>query len=178
MNKEKQKTVGRSAGKGFTLVELIVAVGIFALLMVLSVGALLAIVSANKNAQGIRSAVDNLNFSLETMARTIRTGSNYNCNGGDCSGGTSLSFTDQSGSVVTYRKNGGEIDRIYNGAVLAMTAPEVTINRLNFYVNGAASGDKVQPNVLIIIDGTVNYKGVLSTGFNIETLAVQRYFNK
>jgi type II secretory pathway pseudopilin PulG len=184
--------VPRSTKVGFTLVELIVAVGIFALLMVLSVGALLAIVAANKNAQGIKSAVDNLNFSLETMARSIRTGSNYDCNPStslpdDCdidhpSG--ALSFTDQKGLIITYRWDisGGvghrKIIRDYNGSINDMTAPEVDIDRLNFYVNGAAAGDSVQPNVLILVGGKVNYKGSRSTRFDVETFAVQRFFNK
>ena len=171
--------------KGFTLVELIISVGIFSLLMVLSVGALLAIVSANKNAQGIKSAVENLNFSLETMARTIRSGSNYVCestdDGGNC---VSISFFDRSGAYkvfkesvgvkINYYLSGRTLMRTIDGAnAVSMTAPEVGIDILRFHID-----INKQPRVLIVVDGSVNYKNTLITKFNVETLAVQRYFNK
>ncbi len=170
---------------GFTLVELIISVGIFSLLMVLSVGALLAVVSANKNAQGIKSAVENLNFSLETMARTIRSGSNYVCEDTNSDGKCNhISFYDRSGAYEVFNENVGvKIDYYLYGATLmrtvsganpvAMTSSDVSVNLLRFDIDIMK-----QPNVLIIIDGLVNYKNTLETKFQIETLAVQRYFNK
>ncbi|MEK7646088.1 MAG: type II secretion system protein [Patescibacteria group bacterium] len=64
---------------GFTLVEMIVSLGIFAVVATVSLGALVHIVSANKKAQTLQSAITNLNFALETMSREMRVGSTYFC---------------------------------------------------------------------------------------------------
>lgn len=65
--------------KGFTLIEIMVSVSIFSMVMVIVVGALLVLNDANKKAQALRAIVDNLNFAVEDMTRSIRTGKDYNC---------------------------------------------------------------------------------------------------
>lgn len=67
--------------KGFTLVEIIVAVALFAIVMVVSTGAIFTIVNANRSAQALNSVITNLNFAVESMLRDIRTGTNYDCDG-------------------------------------------------------------------------------------------------
>lgn len=68
---------------GFTLVELIVSLGIFTAVMFIATGALLSIINVNKKAQAQQSAINNINFALENMARNIRTGSRYICSNRD-----------------------------------------------------------------------------------------------
>ncbi|MBX9765465.1 type II secretion system GspH family protein, partial [Patescibacteria group bacterium] len=46
--------------RGFTLVELMVAVSIFAIVMMIGVGALLSLVQTNRRAQAINSVMNNL----------------------------------------------------------------------------------------------------------------------
>lgn len=65
--------------KGFTLVEMIVSLGIFSVVAVVALGALMKIMTANQKAQTLQSAMTNINFALEAMSREIRTGYNYNC---------------------------------------------------------------------------------------------------
>ena len=65
--------------RGFTLLEMIVSLGIFAAVAVIAVGALLKISDANRKALILKTAVNNLNFVLETMSREMRLGSNYSC---------------------------------------------------------------------------------------------------
>ena len=190
---------------GFTIVEMIVSIGIFASVLVFAVGALVSIVSANKQAQTIKTIVNNLNYSLETMIRNIRTGSNYDCEPHNSGGmpdncpissfdnfGTSLQFLDQRGYWVTYdlvsNAGGGyKITRTlqnppkYNGVVIStfdLTSPEVNINRLRFYVDGAEQGDTTQPNVRIIIGGNINLGNGRTARFDVETMATQRLFNQ
>jgi prepilin-type N-terminal cleavage/methylation domain-containing protein len=88
--------------RGFTLVEMIVAVGLFSIVMLIAVGALLALTGANRKAQALQSVMNNLNIALDGMVRSIRMGSEYHCGNGvfipggnnDCAitGGTSFSF--------------------------------------------------------------------------------------
>ena len=62
---------------GFTLIEIMVAVSIFSLIMVISMGSILSVFDANKKSQTLRTVMDNMNFTLEGMTRTIRFGRNY-----------------------------------------------------------------------------------------------------
>jgi prepilin-type N-terminal cleavage/methylation domain-containing protein len=65
--------------RGFTLVEMIVSLAIFAVVAVIAVGALLKVIDANKKAQSIQSSITNINFALESISRDIRVGTDYTC---------------------------------------------------------------------------------------------------
>ncbi|USN87558.1 MAG: type II secretion system protein [Candidatus Nomurabacteria bacterium] len=81
---------------GFTLIEMIVSLGVFAVVVTTAVGALLAIISANKQLQAEQSIMTNLSFAMDTMTREIRTGYNYYCNAYEnySAGGPNNIFTD------------------------------------------------------------------------------------
>jgi prepilin-type N-terminal cleavage/methylation domain-containing protein len=69
----------RNTQKGFTLVEMIVAVGLFAIVMLICVAALLSLVDANKKAQALQSVMNNLNVAIDGMVRSVRMGTDYHC---------------------------------------------------------------------------------------------------
>lgn len=162
-----------SRAKGYTLIELIVAIGLFSIVMTLAAGAYLLMISVNRETQAAASGIDNLSFATEVMLRTIRTGTNYSCGGGDCaSGGTSFSVTDSNGAVQTFTKTGSAITQ--NGA--SLTDPSVIISSLTFYVDGtrAAPGDYLQPYATISISGTVAIGPGKTKAFTLETGAAMR----
>ncbi len=64
---------------GFTLIEVMVSVSLFAIVMTLSLGAILSIIDGNKKAQAINSVSNNLNFAVDSMVRDIKTGYSYTC---------------------------------------------------------------------------------------------------
>lgn len=118
--------------KGFTLIEIMVAVSIFAVVMLVGVGALLTMVEVNKRAQGINSVMNNLNAAIEQMSRSIRVGSTYYCGDSsvepspselaqprDCgdNGGLLLAFEPTGGDPedvddqTVYRLNGTQLER-------------------------------------------------------------------
>lgn len=76
--------VQHTMSRGFTLVEMLVAVAIFAIVMTMSVSALMDMVSATRKAQAIQSVMNNLNVALDGMVRNVRMGTRYHCgNPGD-----------------------------------------------------------------------------------------------
>ncbi len=85
--------------KGFTLVEMIVSLGIFTVVALIAIGAFLKITDANKKSQSLKTAINNLNFALESMSREMRVGANYYC--ADSIGGGISSITALSSCTKT-----------------------------------------------------------------------------
>jgi prepilin-type N-terminal cleavage/methylation domain-containing protein len=184
--------------RGFTLIEMLVAVALFAIVMVVCVSSLLALTAANRKVHALQSVMDNLNVTLDGMVRDIRMGSTYDGSGAcasnsgapkDCTGGgTQFSYepygNGPSGIPTVYRLNAvsGQIERSKNGGVFeAITSPEVVINNMQFYVVGTNRGcsvnpcDTIQPKVVIVLKGTapvLNAKA--NTTFHIQVTAEQR----
>lgn len=194
-----------SAQRGFTLIELMVSVAIFAIIMVISLGALLSISAADRKAETVESVMNNLDFAIESMTRNIRTGYDYHCGtltGGDCtSGDTFLKFTAQDGSQVVYAfdnsatcgqtgASSGCIVRSTNGGAtyLPITAPEVIITNvagtgsgLKFYLRGSTLGnlgDNIQPNVVITVTGYIKISETQKTPFSVQTSVTQRLYDR
>ncbi len=166
--------------KGFTLVEMIVAIFVFSVVMVISTGALVSIIGANRKAQSVKSVMNNVAFSLDSMTRALRVGTDYDCGVSLCErdGSNALTFTDVDGRVVQYRLNTStnQIERdIDGGGFQALTAPEVTVDRLMFYVDGVDADG--QPRVLIVVGGRAGV-GKSETVFNIQTLVSQRSLDR
>lgn len=69
----------QSHSRAFTLVEMIVSLGIFAVVAVVALGALARIITANQKAQTLEAAMTNLNFGLDAMSRELRVGTDYEC---------------------------------------------------------------------------------------------------
>ncbi len=65
--------------KGFTLVELIVALGLFSVVSTIAIGSLLALIDNNRQLRGDQALITNVGFVLDMMSRDIRTGINYYC---------------------------------------------------------------------------------------------------
>jgi prepilin-type N-terminal cleavage/methylation domain-containing protein len=169
---------------GFTLIELIVSLGLFALIMTLASGAYLMMISYNQQAQAEASGVNNLSFALESMAREIRTGTGYNCaapGGGDCAGGrTTFYLTNTSGQSVEYTlaqapSGAYYIVRAVNGVSSPLTDPTtVSMKYLTFYVTGTSRTDAQQPHVTIVVSGTVQAGATKTVPFVVETGATMR----
>jgi prepilin-type N-terminal cleavage/methylation domain-containing protein len=64
---------------GFSLVEMIVSIAVFAVVVTIAVGALLMLIASNEKLQEEQSVMTNLSFALDSMTREIRTGTEYYC---------------------------------------------------------------------------------------------------
>lgn len=169
---------------GFTLVEMIVAVFIFSVVMIVATTAVVTMLDANRKAQATKTVMNNLNFALDAMTRAIRVGTDYECSG-DCSSGTeNFTFLDSDGRTVTYQfsetKEGkGWIERSIDGeGFLPVTAPDVDINKLTFYLEGGDSGDLTQPRLLIIVRGIAGPTTRTQVAFDLQTMITQRFLDR
>jgi prepilin-type N-terminal cleavage/methylation domain-containing protein len=154
--------------RGYTLIELIVAVGLFAIVMTMAAGAYLVMIGANRQAQALSTGMNNIGFVMEEMARSIRTGTEYSSG---C-GVSSFTFKDQDGRLTTYTLSAG---RIMKGSA-PLTAPSVTVTRLRFCAIGTdpAPTDTMQARVHIFIGGSVATGPGRIQAFDFETAATMR----
>lgn len=65
--------------KGFTLVEVMIAIGLFTVIMTIGIGAILGVNSTHRKTQSMRAVIDNLSFLMEDMTRSIRLGDYFYC---------------------------------------------------------------------------------------------------
>lgn len=178
--------------KGFTLIEIMVSVSIFAVIMLMVSSSIFTVFESNRKSQSLRAVMDNLNLSLESMTRTIRFGKGYHCDISgssppyptqDCpSGATSIAVLDSSGNTVSYELSTGVIVRkIGGGAGANITSSDVTIDKLKFYVTGStpysSGSDLAQPKVILIVDGHAGVKTTSSSYFSLQTTISQRQFD-
>lgn len=79
--------------KGFTLVEMMIAVGLFTVIMTIGIGAILSVNATHRKTQTMRAVIDNLSFLMEDMARSMRLGDSFYCQESGAPGFNELSGT-------------------------------------------------------------------------------------
>lgn len=177
--------------RGFTLIELLVSISIFTMILTVIMGSIFSVFEANRKSQSLRAVMDNLNFTLESMTRTIRFGTKYHCDitsgninePQDCvSGGNSFSVTDSDGVINIYTMTNGRIARSRDGGntYYNLTGSDVTITKLTFWIRGSqplSSGDILQPRAIIVVSGYAGAKPTSRSTFTLETMVSQRIFD-
>jgi prepilin-type N-terminal cleavage/methylation domain-containing protein len=79
---KKKLPIYKRQQEGFTLIEMIISLGIFTVVALVAVGALLKVLDANTKAITFKTTINNMNFALESMSREMRVGKTYHCNDG------------------------------------------------------------------------------------------------
>jgi hypothetical protein len=166
---------------------MMISIGIFLIVITIGMESLLNASFIHQKSQDTRSVLDSLNFMMDDMSRSIRTGSGYSCidSGGtfsasNCVGLVSaISFTASDGSNIAYSiLPGGIVQKTTSsgGTVPLTDTAHITIGAgSGFTVSGAASGnaDNLQPLVTIRLIGTITSKGT-TTSFSLQTSVSQR----
>jgi prepilin-type N-terminal cleavage/methylation domain-containing protein len=164
--------------KGFTLIEMMVALFIFSLVVVTAIGVLIISIDANGNVRGLKSAINNGHLALELMVRDLRFGSDFSCNGvGNCSGGAdNMSVVNSSGDTIVYALVNESIYKTINtDPAFAITASDVIVNDLTFFVSGVGvegNSDfvsQVQPYVAISLNVGVEETSRESVDIQLQT---------
>jgi prepilin-type N-terminal cleavage/methylation domain-containing protein len=131
--------------KGFTLVELMVVVGILSIIMLVISQPVASVIKYQRESQTTDSLRDNLQFVINKMEKELKTSANVYV---DDSG--ALRFKDQNGGFVTYSLANKVMQR--NGS--EFTDKDVfTVERLNFIVT-----DK--PNLAKLVTVSIDAKSV------------------
>jgi len=75
----KKITQAIQKNKGFTLIETLVSIALFTIVLVIVGGTVVSVIDINKRNQLVSSVVNNLNYSIDSMVRDIKTGYLYKC---------------------------------------------------------------------------------------------------
>lgn len=162
--------------KGFTLVELLVSIAIFSIVLIVVMGSIITIIDTNRKARSLTIVMNDLNFVLESVTRTIKTGEiTYpNSDGAD----TRITVVNQDEEEITYEfdAENGVINKTVGsgGTPIAVTSNDININNVRFDVFGIENNDDVQPRVLILVEGTAAVSPKISSSFKIQTTVSQR----
>jgi prepilin-type N-terminal cleavage/methylation domain-containing protein len=196
MMRDFKKTVVR---RGFTMIELMVSVGLFTIVVTITMSAYLRIIALDRVARSNNDVVTNLSYVVDAMTRGIRTGTAYQCGDGsgallgDCwhSPGNSFSFKNDQGVVVDYvlmpvaggkyaigECTGSALQFCLTNGPTPVTDPRIDVQSFNFYLRSTVTGADLQPQVLFTIKGTVTPDATLAPiPFYIQSSATMRFLN-
>ena len=184
--------------KGFSLMEILVAIAIFSVIMLLVMQIFRMATEGQRNAIAAQNIQENIRFVLEIISKEIRTAKKAGA--GDCPAGVSngkvyktntggigdeLYLKNYNNACVTYRLNGTnndrlEIERYFVGSPgLAesgfITPDEIKVSNLQFnIVYGDVSVD--QPMVVVSMDIKAVGKAIHEQSIKLQTAISSRYY--
>lgn len=169
--------------KGFTLIELLVSIALFSIVMTIALGAIVTISDSNKKARSLMSVMNNLNFAVDSMTRSFKSGEITTSNSGlpgDCFETTEVTYSgvgDQSRRVQYCwdQDNNWLTKAIGGGSAVPLTSDDVTIEYASFQVFGTPLNE--QPLLVIILEGEVRITEKITSKFSIHTSVAQRKLN-
>jgi prepilin-type N-terminal cleavage/methylation domain-containing protein len=153
--------------QGFTLIELVVAMGVFSLISVALVGLFVSSLRGEKKALNVQLVQDNARIVMETMVRELRDGSDVVFNSNQ-----NVSFKDKSGMSITYYVDACSssnvtnncIKRMASGSAINLGSENVNVTNLQFYgVSSSASLNQPRVTILFTMEsGVAPYKASIN----------------
>ena len=186
---------------GFTLLEMIVAIGVFIVVVTISLSAFLNVHDIQLKMSAFRAANDNINFAIETMVRDIEEGRCSRAIGspdtkcGDGSNDEIKFYTFNESDEISYKRDfcagssGNKCIKRKEGVIWSnITSDNVNITYLNFEVSNSnlsdvynssgifQSGDNKQPLITITVEGVAGdeNKPKLQSKINVQASVSQR----
>ena len=162
---------------GFTLLEMIVTLGLFSVVMVISLSSILNIMNVQKKILSTKTIQENLDFAITVMEREIRAGDQYGVNLSN----DEFTFRNINLVNITYKTvfnpitGNLELIRDENGSPLALTDPKINILVLDFSLSGEGNNDDAQPMVIINISADIVVDQKSSVIVNVQAAASQRF---
>ena len=183
------KLIKPRANKGFTLVELIVAMSVFLIAIVIVVGAFVRSLRTQRIVNHLMAVNSNTSLVVEQMAREIRTSYDFDLNTvapPTCTGSQfeELEFTNSKGNKVFYRKESGAIAReecageVCTGLSEPLTASNITVDRLCFLSTGNLNNNKDPWRITIFLTVDSSNPQLAGNIINFQTTVSARILPK
>ncbi|MDE1970106.1 MAG: hypothetical protein KGI50_00810 [Patescibacteria group bacterium] len=146
---------------GTTLAELIVAITLFLVVLSVLTPSLITVLRTQRNVDYLVRMQSDLSYSMEYMAREIRTGYNFiPPSAGDTS---TLQFTNAHGDDVVYHYDGTSLTkRVNGGQPIPLISSNVTLSHFQFFVTGAEPYSTTPAQTSVVILATASPKSGLT----------------
>jgi len=174
--------------QGFTLLEILVAASIFAIVITAASGIFVSAIRSQGKVLGKQMAISNTSYALEYMSRAIRMAkkdqsgdclSNADCNYSNRGGNLeAIRFLNHNEKCIEFLLEQGRIRRkksddqtnSFDANQPFTPQQELEIKRLEFKLNGECQSDQQQPTVTILVWAETEQGLVLKT----QTTVAQR----
>ena len=178
---------------GYTLIEVLVAVGIFTIIIAAPTGFFVGSLKGQLKALASQKLLDNTSYCLEYISRSLRMakkdltgacverGSNYENPAKNIS---RIRFLNYQGYCQEFSLSGGQLGKRESpneseenlGEFLPLTSDDLEIISLKFQLSGQSQDDTDQPRVTLFlkIKGAKGQKPELRPEINIQTTISQR----
>ncbi len=167
--------------KGFTLIELIISVGLFSIVAVIAASAYLNLVAIDRTTRATSDLVNNMTFVMNSIASNLRTGTAYKGCSPDGNGTCSaITFTDATGCDTTYRYLNNNISISQTGGPTCTESGQLVDSKIKvtdtkfILMGNTTAGDTYEPQVIIYISGSLSTGSTKQSTFTIQTTATQR----
>ena len=144
------KTPQLTGERGFTLIEMIVSLGVFSVVVTTAVSAMLVLISTNQQLQSEQSVMTNLAFALDTMTREIRTGYYYYCD-------SEANYSSSGPNNIFNNSNNHEniVDRNVQDCPNGRSPSTDNLQGISFYEGGSSiTGETGARRIMYFFDGT------------------------
>lgn len=181
-NKKSARRFGRC---GFTVAELLIAVGLFTTIITIAIGAYIKMLQQQGLMTGLMAANDNVSLVLEQIMREIRTGKDFNPDSGNKL--ESLSFINDRGCEVTYSFFSNSIKRSQVDNIICeasegiLTSENVKIGEFSFNINkksgnGVLAGTDFEEIEIVIKVSNEEAAGVEKENEIRTRVSARKYF--
>lgn len=169
--------------KGFTLVELTVAVALFAVTIVSAMNIFKFVAEGQRNAIAAQNIQASMRYALEVISKEIRMAKKSNA--GECgatstkvyfsAAGQNLKFKNNAGECVEYSLVGNRFQIDRNGTAGFVTPDEIKVSNLKFIIKDISA--TTQPMVTMVMDVEMAAgSGMHKQPMKIQTTISSRYY--
>lgn len=159
--------------KGFTLIEVLVSVGLFIMVITVLSQVYISVIRSEKIAYALLNSENNIRNSLESIARSIRLGKDFDRTGN----GRKICFQyfleeDWQNTCYRFNEPHGTLEKLSgNGPFASILDPQLTVNHLQFYIKGGDSDSQASIIIVMEISTSVKRQEYL---FNVQTAVTPR----
>ncbi|MDP2741591.1 MAG: type II secretion system protein [bacterium] len=171
------KNIFSKNSRGFTLIELMVSLGIFSVVMLIATDGFIRSLKTERQASAFSFVNSNLSSVIEQMAKEIRTGKNFCANGILCSSSSQLSFVNANNKTVTYCLENSSIKKnigVDCSPGQEITGENVSVQYLNFIISGNQNNDGLPPRITILVGASSKNKSASFYNVNLQTTVSSR----
>ncbi|MFA6171138.1 MAG: hypothetical protein WCW77_05765 [Patescibacteria group bacterium] len=169
--------------RGYAMVEMIVAIGLFAAIVVIAGGTFQSVIIGQRSTLAAQNIEEALRYSLEMASKEIRNaqintsecslvgaGNIYNTNAAK----SELYLKNKDNKCVQYYLSGGQLYVSRGTDNLPITPSSMNITSLKFIVRQGAA---VQPSATVLISGYVLGQNMQRQEMKMQTTISSRYYS-